>query len=486
MLLPGPEAQQLAIYVGWLLNGRRGGLIAGSLFVLPGMLALLALSAIYVAFGDTTAVLAVFAGLAPAVVAIVAQAVVRVGKRALHHPALVAIAAAAFAALALFAIPFPVVIAAAALIGWALGRFAPATTGSGGGHGRAGTDERAPLIPDDTLHHEQPSARRALAVLGVGLLVRAAPVVVVALSTGAGSTLTQQGLFFSGTAVVTFGGAYAVLAYVAQRAVEVYGWLSARDMVRGLALAESTPGPLIMVVQFVAFLGAYHHPGTLDPWGAGVLGALLTTWVTFVPCFLFILLGASYIERLRHNLAVSTTLTGITAAVVGVIANLALYVEFRHRRRRARDERQDVRCRQQGKDRADGFRERGRRLIVHRLRPLPGTQLVQAVQAPGGGAQEVFVGQSRQRYPVVAVGELQRTLHVAQLRRGPPTVRSGGQGQDAQLGLSTVASTGADLLGHHVGQPAPAGEQVRELQREAVRVLVGVAPVHRGGLTGVQ
>ncbi|GAA1299357.1 chromate efflux transporter [Saccharothrix xinjiangensis] len=323
MLLPGPEAQQLAIYVGWLLNGRRGGLIAGTLFVLPGVVALLALSAIYVAFGDTTAVLAVLAGLAPAVVAIVAQAVVRVGARALHHPALVALAAAAFAALALFAVPFPLVIAAAAAAGWALGRFAPATAATRSGHGA--DDGPAPLIPDDALHREAPSARRGLVVLGVGLLLWAAPVAAVALLTGAGSTLTDQGLFFSGTAVITFGGAYAVLAFVAQRAVEVYGWLSARDMVRGLALAESTPGPLIMVVQFVAFLGAYHHPGDLDPWVAGVLGALLTTWVTFVPCFLFILLGAPHVERLRHNRAISAALTGITAAVVGVIANLALY-----------------------------------------------------------------------------------------------------------------------------------------------------------------
>ncbi|MFB9688213.1 chromate transporter [Amycolatopsis plumensis] len=159
----------------------------------------------------------------------------------------------------------------------------------------------------------------------MGLLAWATPIVAVAVFTGAGSTLTAQGLFFSGTAVVTFGGAYAVLAFVAQRAVETYGWLSAGDMVRGLALAESTPGPLIMVVQFVAFLGAYAHPGGLDPWVAGVLGALLTTWVTFVPCFLFILLGAPYVERLRHNHTISAALTGITAAVVGVIANLALY-----------------------------------------------------------------------------------------------------------------------------------------------------------------
>ncbi len=325
MLLPGPEAQQLAIYVGWLLNGRRGGIIAGTLFVLPGMLALLALSAIYVAFGDTTLITAIFAGLAPAVVAIVAQAVVRVGKRALHHPALVAIAAAAFIALVLFAVPFPVVITVAAATGWALGRFAPTTLQPKPTNGDSAADEPTPLIADDALHHEPPSARRSLTVLGIGLLAWAIPIVAVAVFTGLGSTLTTQGLFFSGAAVVTFGGAYAVLAFVAQRAVEVYGWLSAQDMVRGLALAESTPGPLIMVVQFVAFLGAYAHPGNLDPWVAGVLGALLTTWVTFVPCFLFILLGAPYVERLRHNRAISTALTGITAAVVGVIANLALY-----------------------------------------------------------------------------------------------------------------------------------------------------------------
>jgi chromate transporter len=324
MLLPGPEAQQLAVYIGWLLNGLRGGLAAGTLFVLPGMVALLALSAIYVAWGDATAITAIFAGLAPAVVAVVAQAVLRVGGRALGHPALLAVAVGAFVALALFAVPFPVVIAAAAGVGWLLGRLAPHTlTRQGkGGHDAGGP---APLIPDQALHAEAPSAARAARILAVGLLVWVAPLVVVAVFTGTGSTLTTQGLFFSGTALVTFGGAYAVLAYVAQQAVATYGWLSPTEMVRGLALAETTPGPLIMVVQFVAFLGAYHHPGTLDPWVAGVVGALLTTWVTFVPCFLFIFLGAPYVERLRGNHTLSTALTGITAAVVGVIANLALY-----------------------------------------------------------------------------------------------------------------------------------------------------------------
>jgi chromate transporter len=323
MLLPGPEAQQLAIYVGWLLNGVRGGLVAGTLFVLPGLVALLGLSALYVGYGDTTAVTAIFAGLAPAVVAIVAQAVWRVGKRALHNPALVGFAAGAFIALAVFGVPFPLVIAAAAAAGWALHRWRPQLTAAsehgGGDHGPA------PLIPDDVLHHDQPSSRRAATILAVGLVAWFAPVAVVAATTGTGSVFTQQGLFFSGAAVVTFGGAYAVLAYVAQRAVEYYGWLSAGDMVRGLALAESTPGPLIMVVQFVAFLGAYHHPGGLNPWVAGVIASLLTTWVTFVPCFLFVLLGAPYVERLRANHSLSAALTGITAAVVGVIANLGLY-----------------------------------------------------------------------------------------------------------------------------------------------------------------
>ena len=324
MLLPGPEAQQLAVYIGWLLNGLRGGLAAGVLFVLPGMVALLALAAIYVAWGDATAVTAIFAGLAPAVLAVVAQAVLRVGGRALGHPALLAVAVAAFIALALFAVPFPLVVAVAAAVGWLLGRVAPhALTGQGKvGHD---ADGPPPLIPDQALHAERPSLARAARILVVGLLVWVVPLAAVAVLTGTGSTLTTEGLFFSGTALVTFGGAYAVLAYVAQRAVETYGWLSPAEMVRGLALAETTPGPLIMVVQFVAFLGAYHHSDPLTPWAAAVVGALLTTWVTFVPCFLFIFLGAPYVERLRGNHTLSAALTGITAAVVGVIANLALY-----------------------------------------------------------------------------------------------------------------------------------------------------------------
>ncbi|MEJ2863746.1 chromate efflux transporter [Actinomycetospora flava] len=322
MLLPGPEAQQLAIYIGWLLNGVRGGLAAGILFVLPGVVTLLALSGIYVAAGDTTVVTAVFAGLAPAVVAVVVQAVWRVGRRALTRPALVGIAVAAFLALTVFGVPFPAVIAVAAVAGWTLHRVRPrADTGPD----RESDDEPAPVVADDALHSSRPSLRRAALILGIGVALWAVPMLAVVALTGAGSVLTTQGLFFSGTALITFGGAYAVLAFVAQQAVQTYGWLTAGDMVRGLALAESTPGPLIMVVQFVAFLGAFHQPGTLNPWVAGVLGALLTTWVTFVPCFLFIFLGAPHIEQLRHNRALSAALTGITAAVVGVIANLALY-----------------------------------------------------------------------------------------------------------------------------------------------------------------
>jgi chromate transporter len=208
----------------------------------------------------------------------------RVGSRALGHPALVAVAVGACLALALFAVPFPAVVAAAAGVGWLLGRLAPQTLTSQG-KGDHDADGPAPLIPDEALHAERPSVARSLRILGVGLLVWAAPVAAVALLTGTASTLTTQGLFFSGTALVTFGGAYAVLAYVAQQAVATYGWLSPGEMVRGLALAETTPGPLIMVVQFVAFLGAYHHPDPLSPWTAAVVGALLTTWVTFVPCF---------------------------------------------------------------------------------------------------------------------------------------------------------------------------------------------------------
>ena len=324
MLLPGPEAQQLAIYTGWLLNGWLGGLIAGVLFVIPGFVAILGLSWLYVAHGDTAVVTGLFLGLAPAVVAIVVQAVVRIAGRALHHRALVWLAVAAFLMLAVLGLPFPLVVLGAGAVGWALGRWRPEVMARPAI--ADGDDEEPPLVPDDALHRARPSARRNLAILAGGLVLWVAPVAAAwALASGSRTVFTDQGLFFGGMALVTFGGAYAVLAYVAQAAVETFGWLSAGEMVRGLALAETTPGPLIMVVQFVAFLGAYRNPGDLDPWLAAVLGSMLTVWVTFVPCFLFIFLGAPYVERLRDSHTLSAALTGVTAAVVGVIANLAVY-----------------------------------------------------------------------------------------------------------------------------------------------------------------
>ena len=324
MLLPGPEAQQLAVYTGWLLNGVRGGLVAGGLFVLPGMVALLVLSALYVAFGETPLLSGLFLGLAPAVIAIVLQALVRVSRRALTSRRLVVLALAAFVALTGFAVPFPVVVLGAGVAGWLLLRGGAADkAGSAAAPGEP--DGPPPLISDDQLHTDRPSRRRNLLLLGVAAVAWLVPVGAVGLAFGWRSIFVDQSLFFSGAALVTFGGAYAVLAYVAQQAVSVYGWLLPGEMVRGLALAETTPGPLIMVVQFVAFVGAYRAPGPLDPWLAAVLAALLTTWVTFLPSFVFVLLGAPYVERLRGNRTLGAALTGITAAVVGVIANLAVF-----------------------------------------------------------------------------------------------------------------------------------------------------------------
>ncbi|MBA2624525.1 MAG: chromate efflux transporter [Acidimicrobiia bacterium] len=324
MLLPGPEAQQLAIYLGWLLNGWLGGLIAGVLFVLPGFIALMALSAIYAGFGDTLGVEALFAGVAPAVLAIVASAVMRVGTRSLNNPLLIAFALASFVALALFRVPFPLIVLGAGLAGFIGDRLRPDLFAAGG-HGREDPDAPAPLISDDALHGANPSWGRAAGILAGGLVIWAVPIIALALAFGGDSIFVEQGKFFSGTAVVTFGGAYAVLAYIAQRAVYTYGWLAPGEMVKGLAMAETTPGPLIQVVQFVAFMGAYRNPGSLNPWVAAVIAACLVTWVTYVPCFLWIFLGAPSVEALRGNERLSAALTAITAAVVGVIANLAVF-----------------------------------------------------------------------------------------------------------------------------------------------------------------
>jgi chromate transporter len=322
MLLPGPEAQQLAIYIGWLLNGTRGGLIAGSFFVLPGLVALLILSAIYVSFGNSLVVSSLFLGLSAAVFAIVVQAVLRVARRSLLNSQLRAIALLAFLALTIAKTPFPVVIALAAVAGWAGARWWPTPNSTAV---EPDSDQAPPVVPDTLLHRESPGLVRSAKVAAIGVALWFSPVLVLAFWLGREHIIVQQGTFFSGTAMVTFGGAYAVLAYVAHRAVETYGWLSAAEMTRGLALAETTPGPLIIVVQFVAFLGAYRNPGSLSPWVAAVIAALLTCWVTFVPSFLWIFLGAPYVERLRANKALAAALTGISAAVVGVIAQLALY-----------------------------------------------------------------------------------------------------------------------------------------------------------------
>ena len=326
MLLPGPEAQQLAIYVGWLLHRTWGGIVAGVLFVLPSIFILWGLSALYVVYGTIPWVGAIFAGLKPAVLAIVAAAVIRLGKKALKNEVLWAIAGGAFLALYFLNAPFPLLIAVAALVGWVGGKLWPDKFSSSGAPGPVQGEAGAVVGEAAELPQpHRPSWRHAARVLGVCLLLWWTPVIVAGLWQGWDGFLFNQGVFFSKAAMVTFGGAYAVLPYVAQQAVEHYAWLSAPQMLDGLAFAETTPGPLIMVLQFVGFMGGWTHPGALSPLGAATLGALLTTWVTFVPCFLWIFLGAPHIEQLRGNVRVSAALAAITAAVVGVVLNLAVW-----------------------------------------------------------------------------------------------------------------------------------------------------------------
>ncbi len=329
MLLPGPEAQQLATYCGWLLHRTAGGLVAGVLFVLPGAAVMLLLSVLYAGFSDVSLVQAIFFGVKAAVLAVVVQAVLRIGSRALRNNALLAIAAGAFVAIHFFAVPFPLIVCGAAAIGFAGGLAAPDRF-RGGGHGGKGDADGGSYAVDrmmeaGLLAHTRPSPGRAVTVLVVALVLWFAPTLVLFARLGPDSVFVQEGIFFSKMAVVTFGGAYAVLAYVAQQAVEIYGWLAPGEMLDGLGLAETTPGPLIMVVQHVGFLGAFRNPGALDPMVAGVAGAVLTTWVTFVPCFLWIFLGAPWIEALRGNRHLNAALNAITAAVVGVILNLAVW-----------------------------------------------------------------------------------------------------------------------------------------------------------------
>jgi chromate transporter len=328
MLLPGPEAQQLATYVGWLLHRTKGGLIAGALFVLPGFVSIMVLSWLYAAFGNAGPVAALFFGLKAGVLAIVLEAVRRIGRRALANRAMLAIAATAFVAIFFFGVPFPLIVLGAAILGFAGGRAGTAwAEPSGGAHGPAagGVADDATALGEDIPDHARPNLRWSLTISAVFLVLWLAPVAALLALLGPDDVFTRIGIFFSEMAVVTFGGAYAVLAYVAQEAVGHYGWLRPGEMLDGLGMAETTPGPLIMVTQFVAFMGAFRNATGLSPMLAGTLGGVLATWVTFLPCFLWIFLGAPFVERLRGNKALAAALSALTAAVVGVILNLAIW-----------------------------------------------------------------------------------------------------------------------------------------------------------------
>ncbi|HET6803881.1 MAG TPA: chromate efflux transporter [Frateuria sp.] len=327
MLLPGPEATQLAIYIAWLLHRTAGGLVAGVLFVLPGFVTILALSVVYALYGQVPLVLAVFVGLKAAVLAVVVEAVIRIGRKALKNRMMVAIAGLAFVAIYFFGVAFPLIVLGAGLCGllgrWWAPRSFPAPASSAADASSDFLIDR--LLGQGRLTHTRPSGARAWRVALAWLAIWWIPVLAVIAAFGRHSVLAGEGLFFSQTAVVTFGGAYAVLAYIAQRAVTGFHWISPGQMLDGLALAETTPGPLIMVVQFVAFLGAYQHQTGLSPLLAGVAGSVLTIWVTFAPCFLWIFLGAPYVEALRSNRALHAALSGVTAAVVGVVLNLSVW-----------------------------------------------------------------------------------------------------------------------------------------------------------------
>ncbi len=313
MLLPGPEAQQLAIYSGWLLHGHRGGLIAGWLFVLPGFLSILALSLLYVWFPEASAVEGFFFGLQAAVLALVVDAVLRIGRRALKRPIHRVVALLAFTAIFFLTLPFPLVIIAAGGVGLAEELMRGPTA-----------LPPAPLAPPAS-RSARSSAHHAVRTLGLWGGLWIAPVAILTVALGSASVWSELARFFSQAAIVTFGGAYSVLAYIAQEAVETRGWLRPEEMLTGLGMAETTPGPLIQIVQYVGFLAAYRNPGDLDPTTAGVLAAILVTWVTFAPCFLWIFLGAPYMERLRDARRLNAALSMVTAAVVGAILSLAVW-----------------------------------------------------------------------------------------------------------------------------------------------------------------
>ncbi|HEV2574418.1 MAG TPA: chromate efflux transporter [Beijerinckiaceae bacterium] len=326
MLLPGPEAQQLATYIGWLMHRTLGGIVAGGLFIVPGVISIMALSYIYALFGNVSLIAAFFFGLKAAVLAIVIQAVVHVGKRAPKNRTMQILAAAAFIGIFFFAAPFPIIVLTAGIIGFLGGRLNFADFSGGTDHGTAKDQaDDDSLLGEELPEHARPRMQETLKVTSVWLLLWLIPVAWLLATLGPDNVFSQIAIFFSKMAMVTFGGAYAVLAYVAQQAVENYGWLKPGEMLDGLGMAETTPGPLVMVLQFVGFMGAYRAPGNLPPLLAATLGGLLATWVTFIPCFLWIFLGAPFIERLRGNKALAGALSAITAAVVGVILNLAIW-----------------------------------------------------------------------------------------------------------------------------------------------------------------
>jgi len=333
MLLPGPEAQQLATYLGWLMHKTLGGVLAGALFVLPSLLLLIGLSWVYVSFGDMPLLAALFFGIKPAVIAVVLQAVHRLGSRTLRNRYMWALAALSFIAIFAAQLPFPLIVLAAAICGALLGKFAPHSVQTGGAHAGAKTTEHRPAIIDDhspTPAHARFKLSRLLLVLGAGVVLWLLPMWALWLAFGDDNTLLRMGWFFSKAALMTFGGAYAVLPYVYQGAVETFEWLTPQQMIDGLALGESTPGPLIMVVAFVGYLGAYAQPVLtgLSAYGSAALGAVVATWFTFLPSFIFILGGGPLVEHTQNQLRFTAPLTAITAAVVGVMLNLALFFAY--------------------------------------------------------------------------------------------------------------------------------------------------------------
>ena len=332
MVLPGPEAQQLATYIGWLMHKTRGGLVAGTLFVLPSLFILIALSWLYIAFGEVPLIAGIFYGIKPAVIAIVVQAAHRIGSRALKNNALWAIAAASFVAIFGLNVPFPFIVLGAALIGFFGGRMAPDIFKVGGGHGTTKESFGVALIDDNTPTpaHAVFSLYRLIQVLAIGALLWIIPMGLLIMRFGWGHTLTQMSWFFTKAALLTFGGAYAVLPYVYQGAVDQFGWVTATQMIDGLALGESTPGPLIMVVAFVGFIGGYVKElfGPESLFLAGAVAATVVTWFTFLPSFIFILAGGPFIESTHNDLKFTSPLTAITSAVVGVILNLALFFGY--------------------------------------------------------------------------------------------------------------------------------------------------------------